>query len=173
MASVIPGGPAAAAGVQVQDVITAVNGTPVKSDRELLREVARTPVDSQARLTVYRGGGSRTLDLTVARRPDEDPVSRSPAGGSQRELGLRVEDLTPALARRLETDNLAGVVVVDVAPGTSAARAGLRPGDIVRRVGPKSVESVHDFQKAVEQSAGNLALLVDRGGSQLFVVIDG
>ncbi|GMU51146.1 MAG: hypothetical protein AMXMBFR33_02920 [Candidatus Xenobia bacterium] len=71
VASVIPGGPAEQAGAQVQDVVTGINGRAVDSDRDLLNQIAATPVGSTADLNVLRDGRQVTLKVSVAERPEQ------------------------------------------------------------------------------------------------------
>ncbi|MEW6278496.1 MAG: trypsin-like peptidase domain-containing protein [Candidatus Eremiobacterota bacterium] len=75
--SVVPGGPADAAGARPDDVVVALNGRPVESDRDLLNQVARVPVGSTASLRVLRAGKELTLKVQVAERPDEETLERS------------------------------------------------------------------------------------------------
>lgn len=71
VASIIPGGPAEQAGAQVQDVVTEINGRAVESDRDLLNQIAATPVGSTADLNVLRDGRQVTLKVSVAERPEQ------------------------------------------------------------------------------------------------------
>ncbi len=68
-ARVLPGGPAARAGVRVGDVLRALNDQPVEDAYDLLNRLAPLPPDSTARLTLLRQGRTLTLDVKVGIRP--------------------------------------------------------------------------------------------------------
>lgn len=166
-------GPARRAGVRVQDVVTAIDGKPIQSDRHLLEVIARTTVGKKVRLDLYRDGKTESLDVTVTQRPDRT-VGRAPS--VEREtprLGVRVQSLTPGLASQLHSKAQVGVIIIDVMPGSPAARAGLQSGDIIRRIGRQEIEDIQDFMKAIDSTSGELALLVERHGRDVFVVAGG
>jgi serine protease Do len=175
VAEVVPGSPAARAGVQEQDVIVAFDGKPVQNERELLNLVAAARVGSKATLEVYRQGRRVTLQIEVTRRPSEQQLSQREAPPAPaEEAGVTVRPLTPELARRLGTRDLNGVVITEVRPGSPAAEAGLEPGDIVRRVGGRPITSANDFYKALEEAGKgkDLALLIEREGDRRFLVLE-
>src|SRR5438132_1625351 len=76
-------------------------------------------------------------------------------------LGLSVQDVTPQLARRSQLDaSTKGAVVVDVAPESPAADAGLEPGDVVVEVNRRPVNSAADYRNAVKSvKKGDTALV--------------
>ncbi|MCA9795176.1 MAG: Do family serine endopeptidase [Candidatus Eremiobacteraeota bacterium] len=171
VSSVVPDGPAGRAGAQVEDVVVSLDDRPIKSDRELLDVVARTPVGSTAKLRVFRDGKMKDLTVTIARRPDEQVSARPQADPNSPALGVQVRELTPDIAAQLGTDDTAGVLIVDVVPSTPAARAGLQPGDIVRKVGNHEVDNTGDFITQVHNQKGDMALLIERQGRTVFVVV--
>ena len=66
---VIDGSPAAAAGIQVGDVIVSFNGEPVTSSRKLTRLLGEVSPDHTAKIVVVRGGSEREIPVTVGKRP--------------------------------------------------------------------------------------------------------
>ncbi len=92
-------------------------------------------------------------------------------------LGIQMATLTPALKERLSSDpnsnirirDNQGVLIVAVARNSPAARAGLRPGDVIRKVGDRAVKTVDEVQQAVENSrvGGNLPVEISREGQGL------
>jgi serine protease Do len=183
VSEVVPKAPGAIAGAHVEDIITEINGHPVSNDRELLSQVAMTPIGSTAALTILRGGRQQSLNVLITERPDDEatkqaaeaPVLRHSSG-----FGLEVEPITAEIADELGTLNTKGVVVVNVATDSPADRAGLRRGDIVRRVGDTPIGGTQDFLSALSRNKhdGQVALLVEspmrgaRGGITHFRVLD-
>ena len=163
--SLLPTGPAMKAGVKVQDIITSVNGKPVKSDRELLAEIARTPVGQKAELQVWRQGKTSRLTVPVVERPD-DRISQAPPASEapgEQALGLAIQP----------SEKADGVVVVQVVRNSPAAEAGIRPGDVIRKVNQSEVHDPQDFVQAVRGSGSQpLALLIDREGQTVFVTLE-
>ena len=164
VSAVMPDGPAAAAGVKVSDVITAVNGEPVANNRELLKEVAKLPPGKTAPVTILRGDKTIELKLKIAERPvtfAEENESTPPDEDNQPTIGLSVQ----------ERPDGSGVVVSGVQANSRAARAGLRPGDIIRRVGKTVVNNLADYRAALK-GRDDLAFLVERNGRTGFVLIE-
>lgn len=175
ISSLVSGGPAGKAGIQIQDVVTAVNGKAIHSDRELLAEIARTPVGSRAELDVWRAGKATHLSVPVVERPD-DVASVAPAQDPSRDqaLGLGVQELTPEVSQQLSSSSRDGVVVVSVESNSPAERAGLRRGDIIHRVNTTDVGNTQQFLSALKGAPSEaLALLVERQGNTMFLTIDG
>lgn len=178
VSSLVPGGPASKGGVQVQDVITQVNGKSINSDRELLAEVARAKVGSAAQLSVWRGGHAQTVSVNVSERPGKQVASALPTRPDSADraqtpaLGLVIEPLSPELAQQLSSESSDGVVVIEVAANSPAAQAGLRQGDIIHKVNNLQVHSSQDFVSAVRSSGQSMAFLVEREGSTVFVTLD-
>jgi serine protease Do len=168
-----PDGPAQKAGLKPGDVVLAVNDKPVEQSSDLSNAVAAIKPGSDAELKVWRSGKERDFEVRVAQL--EEPESRT-AGARQTQkseegmrLGLVVRPLTPEEKQMTETE---GSIVVEDVEG-SAARAGLQPGDIILAVNDHSVRSVQDLRAEAKKLKGGdaAALLVERGGSQIFVPI--
>lgn len=174
VSSLVETGPAGKAGVKVQDIITSVNGKAVQSDRELLAEVARIPVGQTANLDIWRNGTKRNIKVQVVARPD-DQISQAPSQdpAEEKALGLAIRPLTPEVAEQLSAQSPDGVLVVNVAVNSPAARAGVRRGDIIRQVNNSQVSSPKEFVSVLEQAEGDsLALLVERQGTTVFLTIE-
>jgi serine protease Do len=168
-----PNGPAATAGLAPGDVVIALNDQPVKDVRELRLKIASAGPDAAVNLTVIRDGRERSLSVTLAELPSDARVAERSSTRTDALRGLDVQDLTPQLARRLGLPaNIAGVLVADVAPGSAAARAGLARGDVIQEVNRHAVRSASDFERAADETAGGLVLLVNREGRTRYVVLD-
>ena len=175
ISSLVSGGPAGKSGVQVQDVVVSVNGKAIRSDRELLAEVARIPVGATAKLEVWRQGSKTLVQVPVVERPDDNKVSQVPTAAPENEqrLGLAVEPMTPDIAQQLRSDAKDGVVVVDVAGNSPAERAGVRRGDIIHKVNATEIHGPQEFVSAVRGARSEaLALLVERVGNTVFLTVE-
>ena len=158
------------------DVIVEFNGDPVADVRALRLRIAEAEPDSTVRLTVVRDGRERDLSVTLGEMPADQPQARGPdAGGTRGGLeGVAVSELTPQVARQLDlSPATTGVAVSDVAPGTPAAEAGLRRGDVNQEVNRDPVTDVRAFERALGHAGGDpVLLLVNRGGTTSFVVVE-
>jgi serine protease Do len=170
---VAPDSPAARAGLQRGDVITAVDGKPVDDVGRFRNLVAGTAPGTTLKLTLLRAGREQTLDVTVGEAPDRAPAVAAEPGASRRP-GLSVTDVTPDVAKKLGLPpSLKGALVTEVIPGGPAAEAGLRPGDVIQEVNRKPIRSAEDFAREVEQARGrDVVVLVNRGGSTAYAVIE-
>ncbi|HEX8186456.1 MAG TPA: trypsin-like peptidase domain-containing protein, partial [Blastocatellia bacterium] len=120
-----PESPAAKAGLQSKDVITAFNNRPVRMPRELTDLVASTPVGSSARVDFIRNGQKQSVTVTLVERPNDLNARMVPPGndeddnsGSVRQgrLGIQAQTVTPEMAQRMKLNTQSGVLVVQVQP---------------------------------------------------------
>ena len=140
--------------------------SPITTDRELLREVAKLRAGSSAPIEIYRDGKRKTVSIKIAERPEQEVAVEAESQPEPAQVdGVRVG---VAVADGPER----GAVVTEVLPNSPAARAGLRRGDKIRKVGQREVESAKEFTSAVSSVQGDIALLVERGGRTSFVLIE-
>lgn len=174
VAAVTPDSPAHQAGIRAGDVIVAFGGEPIEDMRDLPRRVAAVDPGSEADVEVLRDGERTRLAVTVGTM-DQDlaqaPASDPSAGDTR--LGVAVAPLDEQTRSRFEIpEQLSGTVIVQVQPDSAAARAGLRPGDVILQAGAHSVASPEDLAAAVQGAGdGQLVLLVNRQGNQWFVPV--
>jgi serine protease Do len=171
---VLPGGPAAEAGIERGDVIVEFNGKPVEDWNDLPRMVAATPVDAKVELVVLREGKRKTLEARVGvlEEPGTEVASQSAEEGQAAEaFGLRVQDLTPEIAEQLGVEDAEGVLVTAVEPGSAAHEAGLRRGDLILEVDRHEVKTVEDVKQQLESAEKSALLLIRRGDTTLFVPV--
>jgi serine protease Do len=173
ISSVIPDGPAAAAGLQAEDVITAFNGMTVRDSNELRFAVAGADPGTRSEVNVLRDGHDRTFTVKLGEYPESGEVASATSPSPDEDLGLTVEPLTSQMAQRYEIDNAHGLIVTEVTPGGPAEDAGIRPGDVIRRVNRKAAESLSDYRKALDATPDGKPVLiqVDRGGNTFFIAI--
>jgi serine protease Do len=148
-----PDTPAAKAGIQPGDVITAVNGTTIKDSRSLAREISAMGPGSSAKLDVIRKGESKTITVTLATMPNQ-PEKQAKAGEQDKgsmsgtpRLGLSV-----APASEVAGAGDKGVVITAVDPDGPGATRGLKSGDVILDVAGKSVGNVSELRSALSDA---------------------
>lgn len=151
--SVEPGSPASRAGLKGGDVITAVNGTPVKTGNDLVDAITRTKVGSKVQISYMRDRKEMQTSVTVESR--DQVFSGNPSGkensssdeSSPVRFGLHVETLSPERARHLGLQGQRGVIVSGVEPGSFAEDIGFLQGDVIVEVNRNAVESYGDLRQ--------------------------
>jgi Do/DeqQ family serine protease len=167
-----PDGPAASAGLEQGDVILAVNDTTVRDSNALRNLVSTMTPGANVTLTIHRDGQEQQVSVALAELPGAEASAERPARGASA-LGMTLQPLTPALARQFEVPaGTRGLAVTDVDPSGAAASAGLRAGDVIRRVNGEEVATVAELNAAREQAGSRPALtLVQRGEATFFVTL--
>ncbi|AQG97817.1 MULTISPECIES: DegQ family serine endoprotease [Caballeronia] len=174
VSSVEPGGPAAKAGLQPGDVITALNGVPVSDSTSLPSQVAGLSPGSSAKVTVWRDKSAKDLSVTIGALKDAKTASaKTGAGGDEASaqdarLGVAVRPLTP---EEKQNDSLSRGLLVQQSGG-AAASAGIQPGDVILAVNGQPVTSVQQLKSMVEHAGDSIALLIQRDDAQIFVPVD-
>ncbi len=164
--SVIPDTPGARAGIEPGDVIVSFNGETVASQGDLVDRVGKTPPDTEVKVGVVRDGQPLELNITLMELPSADtrPAGGAPPAMAQDPLGLKVAPLTPEKAKELGY-GAPGLVVLEVAPNSAGAQAGLVPNCILLRgrMGTETVkfERVEAYQQFMAKAAeGNATVLL-------------
>jgi Do/DeqQ family serine protease len=162
---VTAGSPADGADLRTGDVITAVDGKPVRSAQDLRNAEGLLPVGSSMHLTVLRDGASREVTATLA------PEKLATADGAQldpRLAGVSFSDLSQSQ----RSQGLYGVAVTSVRPGSRAAQAGLQADDIVVGVGNYRITGVRGLRLLAKARPRQLVLVVAGDDGLHYVVLD-
>jgi len=174
VSDVTPNSPAEKAGLRRGDVITGLNGKPVEDARRLRLEVAAIAPGTEIGLELARDGQGVEVEATLGSLPGNGnkPAATEEPGNTG--YGVSVTDLTPQIARELGLPpGSDGVVVTAVQPGSAAAEAGIRRGDVIQEAGRQPVTTIGEFRDAVRGSEnGSLLLLVNRAGRTSYVVLE-
>jgi serine protease Do len=149
-----PGSPAEKAGLKGGDVITSVNGQPVKTGNDLVNPIAQAAIGSKVKLTYIRDRAQKETMATVEDRTRVFPntagrMGDQPGEAAPAEFGLHVQELTPARGQRVGMEGQKGAIVTEIDPATFADDLGFTRGDVITEINRVAVSSVADYRKAV------------------------
>jgi serine protease Do len=156
-------------------VIVLFNGQSVESQHELPTMVAYLPVGTVVKVVVLRDGKEKTFEVALEEMTDE-AVASSPAEEDEEmkeELGFTAQNLTPELVKQLDLESADGVLIASVEPGSPAAEAGLRRGDVILEVDRKKIEDVKILSEILDKAKDkkSVLFLVNRGGRTIFIAV--
>jgi len=173
IASVMPGGPAAHAGLKAGDVIVSVDAQAVDDVNAFDYRFATKPLGGTATLGALREGRDLSVKVALQSAPatprDEITIrSRSPFSGA------KVANLSPVLADELQLQNAdEGVVILDVDSGSYASNLNFQRGDVIVSVNGEHIAKTRDLEQATSTSNRSWRILIRRGGQQISAVING
>ncbi|MCB2066838.1 MAG: Do family serine endopeptidase [Erythrobacter sp.] len=185
-----PGEAAERAGLEVGDVVVTVNGEEVTPENTLSRIVANIRPGTSVPITYIRDGRRRQVNVTVGRRPSDeelrqqqlfqqdqgedqqDQADQGPKGSGlmQELLGIEALEIDARIAAQLGVaSDTRGLAILNVDPGSDAARRGLNRGVMILAVNSRPVATVEEFEAALQDArdAGREAVLLRvqaRGG---------
>lgn len=163
ISTVEPKSPAEQAGLKPGDVITAVNGRPVRRSIDLRNRIGMMPIGATITLTTLRNGKTLTTKVKIA-KPLEVP-------GTEAETVPQLAGATVANLKAGARGKIEGVIVTQVDANSPAWRHGIRPGDVIFGVNRKKVRSVQEFLSALQLSEDRIILNLLRGDFRLAIVI--
>lgn len=151
--------PASKAGIRPGDIISEIGGKRIENTTDLQHAIRRAKVDAKVIVKVVRNGVETALDVLVERQPEDLAGKTYVAIRKMDEpmkfsLGLVVNDLNQDIAKSLGFEGERGVLVVDVESNSPAERAGIKPGDLITKVGAKEVHSVIEFMSLMDEFMG-------------------
>ena len=166
--------PAAEFGLQRGDVITAINAETIKGVNHLRAVVAMYKPMATVSISILRDGQTQNISVTLSERSAQ--VLRS-AKDSEEYVnlwkGLSLQNLTADLAEKLGHTADEGVLIAGVAPGSAAAKAGLRKGNLILEVENQPIHNVVEFKSAMEkvEAEAKILLLVKHEGQVRYVTV--
>jgi serine protease Do len=164
------GGPADKAGIKAGDIITTIDGRPIKDGEDLVNEIASRHPGSTIRLGYIRDGKPADTTVTIGDRdkvfadlnnPQPQSNSESGGGAGEAKLGLVVHDITSAMASKIHNS---GVVISSVRTGSFADLQGLEPGLVVTHVNRQPTGDKNQFDAVVSR--------IKTGDDVVFEVVD-
>jgi len=169
-------GPAAKAGIESGDVITAVNGETVKDARELARTIGGLAPGNAVKLNVLHKGEDKVVNLTLGQLPNtleaKADTDNDDHGHASRGIDVPKLGLTVAPANSVAGAGKDGVVVTDVDPKSAAAERGFKEGDVILEVAGKSVTNAADVREAIKAASSDnknsVLMRVKSGGTVQF-----
>ena len=183
-------GPAGKAGVEQGDVILRFDGQEVDEMRALPRIVANTAIGKTVKVEVWRKGELTNLEVTIAEMEESNTKLASKEEDTKPEpakdvtlLGMRLSALTEEARETFKVDEGSeGVLVLEVAGDSSAAKRGLQPGDLIVEVQQTPVATPADVAKQIDQiresnkvrktkKVKTVLLLVERARNKRFVAV--
>lgn len=175
VSEVLPGTPAAKAGMRPGDVITHWDGERVRNPDDLSWRASTQGTHKAARLDVTRKEGKTHLDVRLTGYPGEavsaSPERQAPRGKVFESLGMTLRDPRQGRRSRMRGVGPVGLLITSVDRGSPSGLAGLQAGDVVRQLNYRTVKSVKAFARGVAGVASGDMLMVQvtRGERQIFV----
>ena len=172
-----PDTPAYKSDLRPADVITAIDNTPVATAQELRRQVLARKVGQSVTLTVWRGGKTLKISVTAGEMPA--PRAAGPAADrpgtalGEAACGLRLGEVTRAVADRLGRKTLSGALVTGVDPESPAAIAGIQKEDVITEIDSKPAQDAATARKLLESHDSTKAVLLflERKGQKTYAVL--
>ncbi|MDD3147884.1 MAG: PDZ domain-containing protein, partial [Candidatus Riflebacteria bacterium] len=178
-----PDSPASKAGLKMMDIIRKIDGKVMKNTNDVQKHVLAQEVGKTIVVEVLRNG--KPVDLKVnleqmpetfglsARDAEKLPGARGNEVGTAGSLGIRVQKLTPELARGMGLENKEGLAVSAVRENSPADKGGLKAGDAIVQVNGQEVLDEKALEKALKdgEAKKSSVLLVNRAGTPMFLVI--
>ncbi len=168
VADVEPDGPAAAARLKSGDLITSIDGSDVEDVGTLNYRLATKGVGTEAKLGIVRDGKQYVTTISLKSAPETVPRNPTTISGNSPLAGATVVNLSPAVAEEMVfAGKPIGVIVTDVAPGSRAATAGLRPGDVIVDLNGVAIDAARTLARAAAQETSLWQVTINRGGQMI------
>ena len=178
-------GPAKPAGLRAGDVVVSFDGKPVAQARDLPVIVASTPVGKDVPVVIVRDGKEETVTVKLGQLAETEAVAdadpsndrTAPPAATASELGMTLSILTDEQRKKFSVkDNVKGVAVTDVDPGSPAGSKGVKAGDVLTEVNQEPVAAPADVTAKLKaaRDAGKktvLMLVANGQGDVRFVAV--
>ncbi len=170
IAKVTPDSPADKGGLKDGDIVIEANGKPIKDFQQLRYTVGLLRVGDKVNLKLLRDGKPREATVVVGKNTDNKVVASNDLHPALK--GMTFGPLAGEAANAARAAGVKGVQILTIEPKSTAAKAGLRPNDVVLSVNRRPVSTVAEFEKFAAVKDGQLLLHMLRGSSAFFVILD-
>ena len=161
-------GPAASAGLKAGDVVLSMNGISIENVDALGYRLATQAINATAKLQILSQGVQKTLEVLLERAPEATSTAQVLIKGTSPFAGIKVAELSPRLAQRLNmSSDKTGVTVVDILSDSPAGEVGFEPKDIVREVNGETITTPEQLAAAAAQRTRWWRFTVERNGQLL------
>lgn len=165
-------GPARRAGLDKGDVILSIDDAEIVDNHGLNFRLAVGSLGEPAALDVWRDGKVLSTDLPLELPPRDPPPDVTELDGRHALAGATIANLSPGFNQDAGLDLFAeGVVILRIIRQSSAARLGLRRGDVIATVADQLIESVTKLVDTLYDLPSVWRLEIDRGDRRLGVAI--
>jgi serine protease Do len=163
--------PASRAGLKVYDLIVAINGVKVKSMKQLRTKIANLSPGEIVELTINRDSKLRKVKVEITEAPDTEKYRPRGMDEESLDLGMILEDNSPALAREYELRTSKGIVVKRVERGGVAAKNRIKAGDVILAVNRTEINSIKEFRNIISQRrpGSSVFIYINRFGDEFFL----
>ena len=170
---VISKGPAEKGGIQRGDVIIEFDSKKIKKMKELPAIVANTPVGKESKVKIIRDGAEKIITVKIGKLDEKEAAAADVVKEATNKLGMRIQEITPELAKQFGLENVEGVIVAEVERSSPGFEAGLRRGDIILEIDRLPIKKKDDYEKQInkKKKGETLLFLVKRGDSTTFYTI--
>lgn len=154
--SLLENSAAAKAGIQIGDVIVAINGQVVKGSPELQEQIARHRPGDRVEVTINRQGKEKTIPVNLLNRAGQKESGRKAGGDVLNQLGIELETLDLKKAKQLNL--VGGVVVKQIYAGKIKRSTNMRAGFIITKIDGQPVSTLEEFTKILQNKSGGVLL---------------
>lgn len=171
VAKVAGGSPADKAGIEPGDVVSAVNGTDMKSSSEIVNTIGLMKPGSTVEMAVWRDGKRKNVKVNIGQHPDDETAGgKTAAAQPDKELpfGMSIVNWNKDLAEKFGFESKQGAVVTQVEPDGAAERSGIKAGDVILKVDGKKIDGVEAFKK-LSKGKAKILVWIERATEFYFV----
>lgn len=160
------GSPLEKSGLKTGDIIVSINDAPLGNERDLQYRLVLSKIGDSVTLGVWRAGKIEAIHTVLIAPPEVPKRDERVLAGKQPLSGLKVINLSPALAVELGIDDtLSGVMIVGVGPSELGVNIGLVPGDMILELNDVKIISTEQLQSLVKKSSTQWKLVFRRGNA--------
>jgi serine protease Do len=167
VSDIVPDSPAEKAGFKRGDIILEMNGRAVRDYHDLPRMVATMGPDEKVTFKLLRDGKEETITAVIGEMKEGETAQ---AGRDVlKQMGMSLQPVTPEIAKELGMKRTEGIVITNVEPNSTAAEAGIQRGDVIIEVNRQTVNTLKDFDEAVQKAGKAILFLLYRNGATFYI----